>query len=415
MAAASEKQYEIVLLGATGYTGRLTAEYITTNVATDLKWAIAGRNGKKLEEIAAELKKLNPDRLQPAIEVTEQKNPELTELAKKTKVIITTVGPYAKWGEPVVKACVEGGAHYLDVTGEIPFTYDMMNKYHDAAKAKGVCIVPHCGIDSVPSDILTYLCAKTTRERLNTGITDCVNSLQKLVGNASGGTIASALGLVENYSLKFLQKSLHPTALTPIPAPKAKPSTLGLLYSLLGWRHVKDLGVLTDSPQAVSDIGIVYRSWALFNSGAYYGPKFTFTEFMRASNIIAGGFIHYASLTFFMLMYLRPFRWFLRKFAYVQGEGPTREDANKGSISYKAIAKADEPKQRRSFASMHYQGGFYYLTGIMLAEAGLTLARGGDTLGRRLGGMITPATLEMEYVERLQKGGIEIEWGLLDQ
>lgn len=335
---------------------------------------------------------------------------------KKTKVIITTVGPYAKWGEPVVKACVEGGAHYLDVTGEIPYTMDMMNKYHEAAKAKGICIVPHCGIDSVPADILAYLCAKTAREQLNTGITDCVNSLQKLAGSASGGTIASAMGLVETYPTKFLLKSLDPAALTPDHKPTAKPKTTGFVSSVLGWRHVKDLGVLTDSPQAASDVGIVYRSWSLFNAGpSSYGPNFSFTEFMRASNILVGGFIHYATLTAFMLLYLKPFRWLLRKFAYVAGEGPTREDANKGSISYKAIAHADEEKRRRTYATMHYQGGFYYLTGIMLAEAGLVLARGKDTLGRRLGGMITPATLEMEYIERLQKAGIQIEWGQLDQ
>jgi short subunit dehydrogenase-like uncharacterized protein len=291
----------------------------------------------------------------------------------------------------------------------------MMLKYHSAAQAKGVCIVPHCGIDSVPSDILTYLCAKTARSSFNTGIRDVVNSLQKIVGNASGGTTASALGLVENYPLKFLQKSLHPAALCPIPAPKAKPSTLGVLPSLLGWRRVKDLGVLTDSPQAVSDIGIVYRSWALFNEGAWYGPNFSFTEFMRANNVLAGSLIHYGLTTFFLMLYFRPFRWLIRKFGYAAGDGPLRADADKASISYKAIAEADEAKRRRTYATMSYQGGFYYLTGIMLAEAGLTLVRGGDTLGRRLGGMITPATLEMEYVERLQKGGIKVEWGVLDQ
>jgi short subunit dehydrogenase-like uncharacterized protein len=246
-------------------------------------------------------------------------------------------------------------------------------------------------------------------------VRDVVNSLQKIVGNASGGTTASALGLVENYPLKFLTKSLHPAALCPIPAPKAKPSTLGFIPALLGWRHVKDLGVLTDSPQAVSDIGIVYRSWALFNSGQFYGPKFTFTEFMRASNIFAGTLIHYGLSTFFLLLYFRPFRWLIRKFGYTAGDGPLRAEADKASISYKTIAVADEERKRRAFATMHYQGGFYYLTGIMLAEAGLTLVRGGETLGRRLGGMITPATLEMEYVERLQKGGIKVEWGLLDQ
>lgn len=348
------------------------------------------------------------------MEVVEVKNPELTELAKKTQVIITTVGPYAKFGEPVVKACVDSGTHYLDVTGETPFTYDMMRKYHEAAKSKGVCIVPHCGIDSVPSDILAYLCAKTTREKLNVGLKDCVNSLQKISATASGGTAHSAVGLLEAYPLKFLGESLKPAALCPIKPPKAKPTTNGILATLLGWRYVKDLGVLTDSPQAVSDVGIVYRSWGLFNSGAFYGPNFTFTEYMRASNVITGTLIHYLFAAFFLGMYFRPFRWLLRKAAYVQGLGPEREEANKGVLSYKAIATADEPGKRRAYATYYYQGAPYYMTGITLAEAGLVLSRGGDVLGKRLGGMITPATLEMEYVERLQKAGIKLEWGMLD-
>lgn len=83
-------------------------------------------------------------------------------------------------------------------------------------------------------------------------------------------------------------------------------------------------------------------------------------------------------------------------------------------LSYKAVATADEPSKRRSFATFDYNGSPYYMTGITLAEAGLVLSRGGDCLGKRLGGMITSATLEMEYVERLQKAGIKLQWGMLD-
>jgi short subunit dehydrogenase-like uncharacterized protein len=128
----TSRQYEIVLLGATGYTGKLTAEYIQEHVATDLKWAIAGRNEKRLNEIAEELKTLNPDRIQPgmwmqtgggrtlanvctAIEVLELKSDELHAIAEKTQVLITTVGPYWKYGTPVVEACANSSTHYLDM------------------------------------------------------------------------------------------------------------------------------------------------------------------------------------------------------------------------------------------------------------------------------------------------------------
>ncbi|KAF2119729.1 Saccharopine dehydrogenase-domain-containing protein [Lophiotrema nucula] len=410
----TDRPYELVLLGATGYTGTFTAEYVQEHVASNLNWAIAGRNEKRLRELAEKLKAMNPDRIQPAVEVVEVKNEDLWTLAKKTKVLMTTLGPYAKYGEPVVKACVEAGTHYLDVTGEITFTYEMMRKYDRAAKDKGVCIVPQCGIDSVPSDILAYLCAKTIRDTLNVGIRDCVNSLQKLTTNLSGGTITSLLGLVEAYPFSTLKASIEPSALCPIDPPKAKPSTTSLGKAILGWRRVKDLGILTDSPQAVSDVGIVYRSWGLFDSGNLYGPNFTFTEYMRASNIFVGALVHYGFLMTLISFLLPPVRALIKRVAFKPGDGPSPEDTKNDVQSYKAIATADHASMRRSYATLHYDGSMYYMTAITLTEAALVISRGGDCLGKRLGGMITPATLEMEYVERLQKADIEIEWGMLD-
>jgi hypothetical protein len=261
--------------------------------------------------------------------------------------------------------------------------------------------------------MLAYLCAKTIRDTLNTSLKDCVNSIQKIAFGVSGGTTHTAIGLVEAYPLKFLNASLKPTALCPISPPKAKPGTKGIVSALLGWRYVKDLGVLTDSPQAASDVGIVYRSWGLFDGGKFYGPNFTFTEYMRVSNVVSGTLVHYLLATFLIGLYLRPLRWLMRKAAYAQGSGPDREEAKKNVFSYKTVATADDSSGRRAFATYFYRGAGYYMTGITLTEAALVLSRGGDCLGKRLGGMITTATLEMEYVERLQKAGIKLEWGML--
>jgi short subunit dehydrogenase-like uncharacterized protein len=132
----SERPYEIVLLGATGYTGQFTAKYVQEHVSPDLKWAIAGRDSARLQQLADELEVLQPTRVQPGttyrsdwkwpkltlfvvIEVTTIDHGQLLSLAGKTKVLITTLGPYAKFGEPVVKACVEAGTHYLDVYVQI--------------------------------------------------------------------------------------------------------------------------------------------------------------------------------------------------------------------------------------------------------------------------------------------------------
>lgn len=118
---AGSRQYECVVFGASGYTGKYTAEHITTHLPTDFKWAVAGRSQDKLKRLVDELKLLNPDRQQPEIEIAQLEKNDLLNLAKKTKVLITTVGPYHKYGTAVVEACAETGTHYLDVTGEVPW------------------------------------------------------------------------------------------------------------------------------------------------------------------------------------------------------------------------------------------------------------------------------------------------------
>lgn len=140
MASSSERKYDIVLLGATGYTGKYTAEHIATHLPTNIKWAIAGRSESKLSSYAQELKALNPDRSQPAIEVVQQTSNELNALAKQTKVLITTVGPFYLYGKPVVEACVNNGTHYLDCTGETPWVKDMVEQYHEKAKKTGAIV-----------------------------------------------------------------------------------------------------------------------------------------------------------------------------------------------------------------------------------------------------------------------------------
>lgn len=114
---ASNRQYDIVLLGASGYTGELCAQHITTHLPTDLKWAVAGRNAQKLEAVVSNLRDLNRDRLPPDILTVQLNNVELDALARKAKVLLNTVGPYHLHSTPVVEACATNGTHYLDVYG----------------------------------------------------------------------------------------------------------------------------------------------------------------------------------------------------------------------------------------------------------------------------------------------------------
>ena len=142
----SFRPYDILLLGATGYTGRYAGEHIIKHLPTNLKWAIAGRTPSKLQTLIDDtFKPLNPDRKQPEVELAmlypgATSLEPLNELAAKTRVLVNCVGPYYEWSEPVVKACVEQGTHYLDCTGEVPWVGRMIKKYEEKAKETGTIV-----------------------------------------------------------------------------------------------------------------------------------------------------------------------------------------------------------------------------------------------------------------------------------
>lgn len=174
------RQYDVVVLGATGYTGKFTAEMVATHLPTDFKWAVAGRSRQKLEQVVSKCKSLNPDRRQPEIEVCNLDDSELKQLAKKTAVLLTTIGPYGRYGEHAFKACAENGTHYADVTGEFAFVAKMIKKYEAVAKATGAIMFPQCAIESAPPDLLTWAMASTLRSKLSTPVRDVTVSIHKL-------------------------------------------------------------------------------------------------------------------------------------------------------------------------------------------------------------------------------------------
>ena len=171
------REYDVVLLGASGFTGSLTAEYLAKNAPADLKWAVAGRNQKKLEVFGKDV--LYAD-------VTDPKS--LQTLAESTKVVATTVGPYVQYGEPLVAACAEAGTDYLDLTGESEFVDRMYVRYHERAVQTGARIVHACGFDSIPYD----LGVQYTVEQLPERVPIQVDGL--LRGGGRGGRRGSASG-----------------------------------------------------------------------------------------------------------------------------------------------------------------------------------------------------------------------------
>ncbi|KAF1847323.1 uncharacterized protein K460DRAFT_306376 [Cucurbitaria berberidis CBS 394.84] len=411
------RQYELILLGATGYTGKLVAEWISTHLPEDLKWAIAGRNAKKLQHVVNELTKLSPDRKQPDVETCELEKDQLDKLVKKAKLVITTVGPFMYYGEAVLAACANHGTHYLDCTGEVPWIYDMVAKYDGLAKKNHSIIIPECGLDSVPADIMAYVLAREVRKRYNEACERAIMTLYDFKSGISGGTALTLLELLNNYPLSHLAKSMHPYSLSPVKADNVVGSPKGsLLYRPFGLISVPELGgVQTTGLMAGVDTCIAHRSWGLYqSSGNPYGPKFRFNEYMRSSNILTGFAFKLVLGLAGLFLAIPPTRWLLapliKKFVIPSpGEGPTRESMKNDFMSYRGLGIAEDGK--KVTAKLDIAHGGYAATAITLSAAAQVILRGrleNTEAGRLGGGILTPATLGDQYVETLNDFGIKI-------
>ncbi|KAJ2905590.1 hypothetical protein MKZ38_004884 [Zalerion maritima] len=417
--------YDVVVFGATGYTGKLTAEHITTHLPTNLKWAVAGRSQGKLEKVVEEIKALNPDRLQPSIEICNLDSNSLAELAKKTCILITTVGPYARYGEHAFKACAENGTHYLDVTGEVPYVHKMIKKYEAAAKMTGAIMIPEIGVESAPSDLMAWSLVKTNRIEFGAKTKETVISLHKLVSVPSGGTLDTVLSILDEFTLQEIKESFTPFTLSPVPHP-GPVSNEGLFTKIFGLRVVPNLGQLTTSVTASTDTAIVGRSWGLMKSipsrqKQAYGPKFVVHEYLKTRNVLTGLYIHFSLAIATLLLFLLPsLRTFIRRFIYQPGEGPTKEEAAKDEVEFRGVAwpdieeggKETKGAGKQAYGRAIFFGSMYYLTGTLLAQAALTILE--DDLELE-GGVYTPACLGQPFIDRLAPSGFRIETKVIDE
>ena len=186
----SERPYDIVLFGATGFTGGLTAEYLAANAPGKTRWALAGRSQVKLEQVRRRLAEINPDCAElPLLQADVGDPASIRAIADATRVVITTVGPYIHYGEPLVAACAAAGTDYVDLTGEPEFVDLMWLRYNDEAAASGARIVHSCGFDSIPYDLGVLY----TVGRLPEGTPLRIEGFVRMGGAFSGGTYHSAI------------------------------------------------------------------------------------------------------------------------------------------------------------------------------------------------------------------------------
>ncbi|NRQ51217.1 saccharopine dehydrogenase family protein [Aeromicrobium stalagmiti] len=377
---------DIALFGATGFTGALTADYLSTHLPPGATWAIAGRNQAKLEQVADRIDSLGGVR--PEIISADVANADsMAALAKSTRVLITTVGPYVQHGEPAVKAAAEAGIAYVDLTGEPEFVDQMWLKYHETAQRTGARLVHACGFDSIPYDLGVLY----TVEQMPQGVPLDVKGYIRAGGTASGGTYHSAIG-----AFSRIRQAGRTAAERKKSEPRPEGRTirgggkLGRGAGGKGWA----LPLPTIDPQ------IVLRSARSLDR---YGPAFTYSHFAQFAKLpmlagtIAGGAVLLAGSQ------LKPTRALLLKLKS-QGDGPDEEKRATSWFKLRLVATGGG-----TTVTTQVSGGDpgYTETAKMLSESALCLAF--DDLPQVSGQTTTAVAMGDALIQRLQHAGITFQ------
>jgi short subunit dehydrogenase-like uncharacterized protein len=384
---AAERHYDLALFGATGFTGGLTADYLAKNGPQGLRWALVGRNRDKLEAVRSSLEStLAPGIPLPELLVADAADPAaLREVAEAAKVVLTTVGPYALHGEPLVAACAAAGTDYVDLTGEPEFVDRMWLGYHQMALESGARLVHCCGFDSIPHDLGAYFTVKQLPE----GVPLTINGYVRVGAEFSGGTFHSAInGFGRARQTLSAAKQRRQAERRPagrkIHAAPARP------------RRDSDLGGWV-VPFPTIDGPIVRRSAAALER---YGPDFSYGHNVvakrLASVVVTAGGVGAA----LALAQLPPTRKLLLK-TRSPGEGPSEETRAK---SWFKVTFVGEGGGERVVTEVSGGDPGYSETSKMLAESGLCLAF--DELPQTAGQVTTAAAMGDELQSRLQAAGI---------
>ncbi|KPM33979.1 hypothetical protein AK830_g12592 [Neonectria ditissima] len=413
MAKEPSHRYEVILFGATGYTGKLCAEYIHAQLPSDLRWAVAGRSLDKLNSVLEMLESNDRARALPAIEVCELDDDELQKLARKTQVVISTVGPYQTYGEPMFQACAQTGTHYLDCTGETPWILDMIAKYHATAQGTGAIMIPSCGFDSVPSDLSAFAVVDHIRTKFSSQTARVDSSLHEIKGSLSGGTMRSIIAAFDLYSIPELIKTLAPFSLSPRHPARSHPQQKSnITAAVFGLRYISGLGWMAVNPQGLVDRCYVNRSWGLAadSKAGTYGENFDFHAWVRMRGPISAVLWHFTMIIALALFCLPLTRWLVTRFWFKPGDGPTESFRQKSSFEYRTSAIADNRQGQQVIGRLKFNGDPYVFTALCLGEVALLLARDTGTLARlQGGGILTSALLGSTFLDSLQRHGVEVE------
>ena len=397
------KDFDIIIWGATGFTGRLVAEYIFKNYSSEkLNWAIAGRDKKKLINVRDEI----ADKNIPIIIADSFDEMSLTKMTQKTKVICSTVGPYSKYGSLLVKSCIKTNTHYCDLAGEAQWIRKIIDTYHQEAKNKKIRIVNSCGFDSIPSDMGVYFIHKNLPD-VNIKLDNISMRLSGFKGSLSGGTYASMNNIITEASKDSLIRKIltNPYGLNP-EGQRSGPDK----------RDLNKVKYDEDSKSWIApfmmagiNTKIVRRSNALSNYS--YGKNFTYDESVMTGDGFKGRIKAIISVLPLIFLSAKPGSLLKRIFNYFTpkpGQGPNENERENGYYSMRFYIRYND-KSRALVRVTGDRDPGYGSTSKMLAESAICLSK--DSL-KDTYGIITPSiAMGDQILDRLQaKAGLTFKF-----
>ncbi|EAT11579.1 saccharopine dehydrogenase [Bermanella marisrubri] len=402
----ADSQYDIIIFGATSFVGDILTGYMHKTYGTngEIKWAMAGRSESKLQAI----KSKHGAQDVPHFIADASNEEQLKTLADKARVIVSTVGPYALYGEPLVKVCVESGTDYCDLTGEVQWYKRMVDKYEAKAKETGARIVHCSGFDSIPSDLGVYFTQQQAQKTFGEMCHQIDMRVAKLKGGASGGTVASMMNIAKEAAKdpKLRKELQNPYSICPSDHGfKTRQHNVGgaeFDENVDGW-----IGPFV---MAAVNTRVVHRSNVLQDKA--YGQDFKYSEAMMMGKGKKGEKRAKSMgrmLKWFMIFAaIAPTRWLLEKFVPKPGEGPSPKEQEEGMFDMRFYGQTPSGKKIIAKVVGDRDPG-YGSTAKMLGQAAVCLAN--INKDEKAGGFWTPASIyQDDLIERLQaKSGLTFE------
>ena len=389
-----DKDIDIIIYGATGFTGQLCVKYFQS-LETQVKWAIAGRNQEKLRKVAEE----NLSEVEILIADSDDEV-ALDNLTLRAKVILSTAGPFHRYGSKLVASCVKNNTHYVDITGENFWVKGLIENHHEEAARKGIRIIPSCGFDSIPSDLGTFFAAKSLGKPIKR-----IESFHSYEGGASGGTLETMFSMGE---LDLGDDLTNPFLLNPEDSFSNEQKQLS--GDRVGISKKPEIKAWSGPfIMATANTRVVRRSEALLAlRQESYGSNFTYQEHAyHKSWLSAVSSLLLTGLS--VLVLLSPLKRLVKPFLPKPGEGPSEAVQENGWFDCKFIAESEDGT--KSVFNMHGKGDpGYKVTSKLVSECALCLIEDIEELpgGREYGGVLTSASgLGHSLISRLTKAGID--------